>query len=194
MARDFDGLFRTEYPRLVRALTLACGDREVAADVAQDAFLQAHRHWRRVSAYAEPAAWLRRVAVNRLANRRRSVRRLQGFLARGPQATAGLTVTSAAADADLAGSLDLRAAVAQLTSQQRLVVAFHYLLDLPVAEVARTLDIAPATVRSHLHSARHALAGLLADPADPADPADQADLAAAPPIDESPPPTRRNAP
>lgn len=177
MAREFDRLFRTEYPRLVRALTLACGDRELAADVAQDAFLQAHRHWRRVSAYAEPAAWLRRVAVNRLANRRRNVRRLQGFLARGPQGA----VTAAGAD-DVAGSLDLRAAVAQLTTQQRLVVAFHYLLDLPVAEVARALDIAPATVRSHLHGARQALAGLLTDPADPACP-----------IDESQPPTRRNS-
>jgi RNA polymerase sigma factor (sigma-70 family) len=157
VASDFDRLFRTEYPRLVRALTLACGDAELAADAAQDAFLQAHRHWRRVSGYLDPAAWLRRVAISRLANRRRGVRRLQGFVARTPP-EAGV-----AAPHDVAGSLDLRAAVAELSRQQRLAVALHYLLDLPVSDVAHTLGVAPATVRSHLHSARKALAGALDD-------------------------------
>ena len=157
MASDFDRLFRSEYSRLVRALTLACGDAELAADAAQDAFLQAHRHWRRVSGYLDPAAWLRRVAVNRLANRRRGVRRLQGFVARTPHDV------GVAAPADVAGSLDLWAAVAGLPRQQRFAVALHYLLDLPVSEVAHTLGVAPATVRSHLHSARKVLAGVLED-------------------------------
>jgi RNA polymerase sigma factor (sigma-70 family) len=159
VASDFDRLFRTEYPRLVRALTLACGDAELAADVAQDAFLQAHRHWRRVSGYLDPAAWLRRVAVNRLANRHRGARRLQGFVARTPHGTGA----GAASPHDVAGSLDLRAAVAGLSRQQRLAVALHYLLDLPVSDVADTLGVAPATVRSHLHSARKVLAGVLDD-------------------------------
>jgi len=64
---------------------------------------------------------------------------------------------------DVAGWLDLRAAVAELTRQQRLAVALHYLLDVPVADVARTLGVAPGTVRSHLHSARKVLAGVLED-------------------------------
>ena len=172
MASDFDRLFRSEYPRLVRALTLACGDAEVAADVVQDAFLQAHRHWRRVSGYVDPAAWLRRVAVNRLANRRRGARRLRGFLARTshPVAVPALSTSPPFSPDDLAGCLDLYAAVAALSPQQRLVVALHHLLDLPVADVARTLDLAPGTVRSHLHSARRSLAERLADPRDDSDP------------------------
>lgn len=32
----FDELFREEYPRLLRVLTVACADREAAADLAQD--------------------------------------------------------------------------------------------------------------------------------------------------------------
>jgi RNA polymerase sigma-70 factor (ECF subfamily) len=161
VTQDFDRLFRAEYPRLVRALTLASGDAELAADAVQDAFLQAHRHWRRVRGYSDPAAWLRRVAVNRLANGRRGARRLQGYLARAPRA-------DPVAPTDVAALVDLRAAVAGLSRQQRLVVALHYLLDLPVAEVARTMEVAPGTVRSHLHAARQSLAGVLGDPGDAA--------------------------
>jgi RNA polymerase sigma-70 factor (ECF subfamily) len=157
VASDFDRLFRSEYPRLVRALTLACGDAELAADVTQEAFLQAYRHWRRVSGYLDPPAWLRRVAVNRLTNRRRGVVRLQAYLARTARRDA------AGATDEVAERLDLHAAVAALPPQQRLVVALHYLLDLPVADVAETLGIAAATVRSHLFTARQALAAALVE-------------------------------
>src|SRR3978361_716499 len=61
-----DSLFRAHYGRLVRALTLACGDREVAADAVQEAFVKAHLHWRRVQHYDDPGGWLRRVAIKRL--------------------------------------------------------------------------------------------------------------------------------
>jgi RNA polymerase sigma-70 factor (ECF subfamily) len=159
---EFDQLFRREYPRLVRALTLAGGDPEAAADAVQDAFLQAHRHWRRVGAYDDPAAWLRRVAVNRLANRRRGARRLRAFVARTPPAVA--------VDGPDAAELDLRRAVASLPRQQRLSVALHYLADLPVADVAAALEVRPGTVKSHLYDARKALAGALGDPPGPPTP------------------------
>src|SRR5262245_27949793 len=61
-----DSLFRAHYGRLVRALTLACGDREGAADAVQEAFVKAHMHWRRVQHYDDPVGWIRRVAINRL--------------------------------------------------------------------------------------------------------------------------------
>jgi RNA polymerase sigma-70 factor, ECF subfamily len=160
VASDFDRLFRGEYPRLVRVLTFACGDAELAADVAQEAFLQAHRHWRRVSSYADPGVWLSRVAVNRLSNRQRGQRRLQMFLTRAPRAD------DPASPHDIVGNLDVRAAVAGLPRQQRLSVGLHYFLDLSVAEVAQTLDVAPVTVRSHLHAARQRLAAALDDGSD----------------------------
>jgi hypothetical protein len=43
-------------------------DRQVAEDVAQQAFAQLLIHWRKVSAYERPEAWVRRVAI-RLAAR-----------------------------------------------------------------------------------------------------------------------------
>ena len=71
---DVDTLFEEHYPRLVRSLAVAF-DPESAADAVQEAFVAADRRWTKVSQYADPAAWVRRVAVNRLLNDRRNLRR-----------------------------------------------------------------------------------------------------------------------
>ncbi len=54
-----------------------------------------------------------------------------------------LTDTEAFRDSGLA------AVIAELSPQQRAVVALHYLDDLPVAEVAQILGISEGTVKSH---------------------------------------------
>jgi RNA polymerase sigma-70 factor (ECF subfamily) len=61
-----DSLFRAHYGRLVRALTLACNDPEIATDAVQEAFVKAPLHWRRIQQYDDPVGWIRRVAINRL--------------------------------------------------------------------------------------------------------------------------------
>jgi hypothetical protein len=60
---DVQQLFVAEFPALVRTLTLIVHNRTAAEDLAQDAFVQLLRHWRRISGYEAPGAWLRRVAV-----------------------------------------------------------------------------------------------------------------------------------
>jgi RNA polymerase sigma-70 factor (ECF subfamily) len=142
-------LFRDEYPRLVHGLAVVVGDTEAALDLAQDAFVQASRHWPRVSGYDNPAAWLRRVAFNRALNEKRRVRRWDAVahrLAR-PAATDGVEP-----------SLDFDAALRRLPRRQRAVVALFYVLDMPVAEIAGLLAISEGTVKSQLHDARRALA------------------------------------
>jgi RNA polymerase sigma factor (sigma-70 family) len=59
--------------------------------------------------------------------------------------------------------LDVIEALRTLPPGQREVVALHYLADLEVAEVARTLGIAEGTVKSRLSRGRTALAVALAD-------------------------------
>ncbi len=39
-----------------------------------------------------------------------------------------------------------------------MAVALHYLADLPVADVAAAMKVAPGTVKAHLHAARRSLA------------------------------------
>jgi len=143
-----EDLFRRSYAPLVRALTVACGDPDDAADAVQDAFVQAGRHWHRISRYDDPAMWVRRVAVNRLANQRRGARRRAAFLAR----------TRDGAAEPVSSDIDLMRAVAALPPGQRLAVGLHYLADLSVDDVAAAMEVSPGTVKSQLHDARHALA------------------------------------
>ena len=58
---DFDALFRAEYLRLVRALSMSFSS-TVAEEAVADAFAAAHRRWSRVSHLDDPAGWVRRVA------------------------------------------------------------------------------------------------------------------------------------
>jgi len=153
----FTWFFRTEYPGVVRTLTVMLQDREQARDVAQEAFIQLMRHWETVSRYERPGAWVRRVAI-RLAmrGRRRDVlRRARERLAGPPQELAGTAAVPAA--------MDLLTAVRRLPPAQRAAVALFYYEDQPVSEVAAILGCTPSTARGHLHSARERLGRLLGE-------------------------------
>jgi RNA polymerase sigma-70 factor (ECF subfamily) len=158
-----ESLFRVEYPRLVRALTLASGDGDRATDAVQDAFVQASRHWRRIRHYDEPAAWLRRVAVNRMTDQGRRQQRRDGGMIRLVNQSQVEDHARVDETDRAAAVVDLRRALATLPEGQRMVVCLHYLADLSVAQVAAALGIAPGTVKSQLHDARHQLFCLLED-------------------------------
>jgi len=57
--------------------------------------------------------------------------------------------------------VDLVAALRTLSARQRAAAVLHYYADLPVSEVARTLDCTQTTVRVHLLQARRRLRPLL---------------------------------
>jgi RNA polymerase sigma-70 factor (ECF subfamily) len=154
--RDVGELFEAEYLRLVRSLGVAF-DAADAADAVQEAFIRADRDWATVSGYADPAGWVRRVALNRLLNGRRNRRRRREILATIRPVT----------DEDLTNELlDLRRAVAALPDRMRVAVCLHYLADLPVDEVAAALEVSPGTVKSNLHDARLRLRTLLGEVTD----------------------------
>lgn len=153
---EFAALFRVEYPRLLRAMTLVLYDRSDAEDVAQDAFAQLHRHWRRVSRYERPDAWVRTVAM-RLAFRRLRREQLRWRLER--QAVDGAYLL----DLDVGQRMDVVAAVRSLPAKQRAVVTLFYLEDRPMEEVAAIVGCRPSTGWVHLHKARRALAPLLSE-------------------------------
>jgi len=156
---DFERLFRTVFAPLVGALAVAAGSHEAAADAVQDAFVQAHRHWNEVAAYDNPAAWVRRVAVNRISNQHRSRRRYEAAVARvgGPEGT------GAAAAPDVAVRLAVAHALAGLDDRDRLVVCLYYLADLPIAEVADLCASTVPAIKSVLHRARRDLGRTFGD-------------------------------
>jgi RNA polymerase sigma-70 factor (ECF subfamily) len=148
----FDTFFRTEYRRVVGLTLVLCGRRSVAEELAQDAFVAAFRHWDRVGAYDDPAAWVRRVAVNLatswLRRRTREVRALTRLASRREEESGGRSV-----DDD-----EFWQAVRALPRRQAQCVALRYLDDQSTEEIAAVLGIAVTTVRVHLHAARAALA------------------------------------
>jgi RNA polymerase sigma-70 factor, ECF subfamily len=142
-----DALLHAELVPLVRSLAVAEGH-EQAADAVQEAFVQAGRRWGGVASRDDPAGWVRRLAVNRVAisrpNRRR---RAELSAAVQPPDAAGLSALD----------LDLLAAVRALPADQRRCLCLHHIGGYPVEDVATALEIAPGTVKAHLHDGHAAL-------------------------------------
>ncbi|WP_433283907.1 sigma-70 family RNA polymerase sigma factor [Micromonospora sp. CA-244673] len=147
----YAGCFR----RLVVQLYAVTGDLSEAQEAVQEAFTRALAAPRRIAGLDNPEAWLRRVAVNVARSRHRRRRLFDTLLRRlGP----------APVVADRSPEhLALLSALRELPEGQRQALALHYLVDLPVGEVAATLGVSPGTVKSRLSRGRQALAALLAD-------------------------------
>ncbi|HLL50768.1 MAG TPA: sigma-70 family RNA polymerase sigma factor [Thermomicrobiales bacterium] len=147
----YEWFFRTEYPAVLKTAYLVTHDRETARDVTQEAFIQLLRHWRKVSHYERPDAWVRRVAI-RIAVRQARKLRLQRSTEVEPPAPAPVQM-----DPDLVR--EIRA----LPAMQRAAIVLFYFEDRPVSEIAEILDCAPSTAKVHLHRARKTLAERLGE-------------------------------
>jgi RNA polymerase sigma factor (sigma-70 family) len=142
---SFDVLYRESFATIVGSVRWIVGDTEVAREIVQDAFVAALVHWRRVSGYDNPGAWVRRVAIRDAVRAAKRARVQPRFVPR-----------SEATDSDTV--IAVRAAVESLPASQRAAVVLYYLHDLPVAEVAKVLGCSQGTAKTHLSRARHALA------------------------------------
>ena len=151
----FSWFFTAEYPQVVRLLTVVLHDGAAAEDLAQDAFVQLHRNWQKVSRYDSPEAWVRRVALNRAFSwRRREGRRRHLELASAAQVP-----EKATAGEERSAVLD---AVRRLPARDRALVALYHLEDRPLVEVADVLGLSLGAAKVALHRARRRLADLLA--------------------------------
>jgi RNA polymerase sigma-70 factor, ECF subfamily len=155
-AETFERVVDRQAERLVRCLTATFLDREMAADAAQDAFVQLYKHWDDVTKTGSPDAWLYRVAFNRgkdyrraSARRGRLLQRLMSVARARPEA---VEWTPGSEFLDLLG---------QLSSRQRVAAALCYEADLSTADIARVMGISEGAVNSHLHRARMVLKQML---------------------------------
>jgi RNA polymerase sigma-70 factor (ECF subfamily) len=124
-----------------------CGDRELASDATQEAFLRAYHRWHRVKAYDNPAGWVRHIAINLTRAEHRSSQRRT----RREQLTN--QAPTHAPPIEPTGSVAIDTLM-MLPDRQRAVAALFYLDDMSTAEIAVVLDIAEGTVRFHLSQAR----------------------------------------
>jgi RNA polymerase sigma-70 factor, ECF subfamily len=148
----FEEFYLREYPAVMALAYALSGNRWAAEDLAQEAFLAAHRNWDRIAGFEQPGAWVRRVVANQSVSAVR--RRIAEAKALGRYA---LRQVPTAGDLP-AESADFWRAVRSLPRRQAQVVALHYLEDRAIADVAHILGMAPGTVKKHLHHGRRALA------------------------------------
>jgi RNA polymerase sigma-70 factor (ECF subfamily) len=151
----FREIFNASYRRLVVQLYGVVGDIVEAEDVVQEAFVRAAAAGRRFLQVENHEAWLRTTAVNVHRNRWRKLRNYSRIKERMAVPPTDLPA--------LEDRLDVIEALRGLPEGQRAAVALHYLADLAVDEIARTLGIAEGTVKSRLSRGRVALATALAD-------------------------------
>lgn len=151
-AETFEEFYRKEYLSVVGLAFALSGTRWVAEELAQEAFIAAHRRWERIAGYDQPGAWVRRVVTNLAVS---SIRR------RVVEAKALVRLGHGERDPvpeRPTGDVEFWEAVRSLPRRQSQVVALHYLEDLPVADIAEVLEMAPGTVKKHLHDGRRELA------------------------------------
>jgi RNA polymerase sigma-70 factor (ECF subfamily) len=89
-----------------------------------------------------------------IARRARRARRREWHAARRLDLAAGAAPDAAA----VAVAVDVRSVLATLSRRQRQVVALHYMVDIPVDEVARLLGVSQSTVKTMLARGRAHLA------------------------------------
>lgn len=146
---DFEATVREHEGRLHRLTWLLTLSRDDAADITQETFARAWRDRETLAAHPDPAAWLRRVAVNLCwdRSRRRTVRRRRDPLL-ATDDTAVLDETD----------LDLHRAIAALSDRQRQVVVLRYWEDLDLRSCADEMGVSLGSAKKYLARAHAALA------------------------------------
>ena len=141
---EFAAFCVEEHPRLVGALSLYCGDRAVAEELAQDALSRACRDWRKVRRLEAPGAWTHRVAIN-LAN---SYFRRAAVEARAKCRLREERRAYADSGLDPAVAITIRGALTSLPRRQRTALILRYYVDLPVRDVAAAMECPEGTVKT----------------------------------------------
>jgi RNA polymerase sigma-70 factor, ECF subfamily len=148
----FDELYRGAYGPVLHLSYALSGSWTVAEEVAQEAFLRVHGHLERLD---NPEGWVRQVAANLARSRMRRLgveMRAMGRLAARPEQPPG-------ASERVPVELDrFWSEVRRLPRRQAMAIAYHYLEDRPVREVAALMGCSEGTAKALLHQARRRLA------------------------------------
>ncbi len=140
-------------PRLVGALSLYCGDAQVAEDTAQEALARVWDRWDEVSQMASPDGWAYRVAINLANSWFRRTRARRNRERRMSQQQTGR------ATSDTAEALAVRGAVSELPSRQREALILRFFEDLSVRRTAQLMGCAEGTVKALTHQGLASLRG-----------------------------------
>jgi RNA polymerase sigma-70 factor (ECF subfamily) len=155
--RALDTLLRRHASMIHAVCRRVLTNADDALDAAQNAMIAVARHINTFDRRARFSTWCYRIATNAaLDEARRRARRPAPVDTLPEPRTDGVPVDDAVAD-----RIDIDAALALLSPDQRAAVALRDLLGLDYAEIAAVLEIPPGTVRSRIARGRAALADLI---------------------------------
>ena len=163
----FEALVRRHERRVFRLLVRMLGSRSEAEDVAQETFLNLHRHGQRFRGDARFSTFVYRVAANAALNRRRSLGRSHARernLAASEPGGVAAPLSPVDPEREAAGAQvrsRVQEALLTLSPALRLPLVLYDIEGLGYLEIARVLELAEGTVQSRIPRARQALRPLL---------------------------------
>lgn len=147
----------TRHQRVLFSVALRLvGNYEDARDATQNTFVRAYERLDTFDPERRFFSWIYRIAINECLNFRR-VRRSYEPLDPSLQATPRADVVEAAERNDR-----VRAAIVELTPEQREVVVLKYFAEMSYGEISDALGVPEKTVKSRLFTARQRLGTRLA--------------------------------
>ena len=156
-AQDRDADFKAFYDREVRRIRelalFLVGDRELAADLAQEAFLQTFRSWNRIRK-EDPGPYVRRALANLCKNSHRR---------RGVETRDRPITPKVSGGTDIEEALRVAEALQILPSKRRVAVVLRFFEDLTDAQIAHVLNRPLGTVKSDIRRGLQQLKPLLAE-------------------------------
>jgi RNA polymerase sigma-70 factor (ECF subfamily) len=154
----FDALVTAYMRQAFQMAYRVVGHREDAEDLVQESFLAAYQYLDSFDVERPFGPWLNRIVLNRGANLRRARTRRQTEAETDAVSTAPspLDESTRTETRELLGR-----ALATLSERQRLIVTLFDVDGLTSTEIGERLELAPGTVRWHLHEARRVLRGAL---------------------------------
>lgn len=161
----FEILFERYHAPILNYLHRMVGDRALAEDLTQDAFVKAYRALPTTRPDLAFKAWLYRIATNTAIShlRRRKIVRWVPFLA-GQDHSTGESI-----ERSVGRKHDVEKALAQLPAHYATVLLLRHYQGLSLAETAQALDITENAAKLRLFRARKAFAAVYGGPAGEAD-------------------------
>ncbi len=156
-AAAFEELARRVRVRVHGWASAVTGDADDADDVAQQVLLALHARSGEFDGRSHFTTWLYAITQNFALNRRRTAERRRSLLARHPADGASPSSDALADDAAVRLADLVRLYSTELTPRQRQVFDLSDVQGLNATEIAKRLEIAPATVRGLLLRARRTI-------------------------------------
>lgn len=152
---EFEEFFQAEYDRVVRAVFLASGQRDLAEEIAQEAMVRAYERWDRIRTMESPIGYVMKIAFNRQRSWLRAASRVLHLLPPSSEMAGGST-----SDETSQQVMELLDSV-PVTQRQALILVEW--LGLTSEEAGKVLGIEATSVRGRIHRARHSFRHLLGD-------------------------------